>query len=378
MKTGTRHVGFVLSVMAVMLLGVAPGLRADEGEQKEKPFKLSYKFGRGLTFESASGDYSLTLSAHLQGRFTYNALESAADSDTFAIQRGKIRLEGNVFDKTVKYGFQMDLSTRTGGTATLDDYYIDWVPNSYFGLKFGQYKVPFLVQELVADSKLQFVDRALSTGFFDLRRDIGVTFHGDIVKDKVNYAVFAINGDGANTFNTNQGIMGGARLEYAIVGAYDRTEPDADNSEMPNVGVGAAYVFHDSLNSTSAMSQSATIPVGTKSSLATVDVGLKYRGFSFRGAGMLTRDHEGLGVTNIGYNAQFGYFVVPKKFEIAVGQGAVFFDDATPNQYEYVGGLDYFIKGYPLRVHADYGLIMNNRGLNLNDQRVRAQVQLML
>ncbi|MBI2340949.1 MAG: hypothetical protein HYU99_11395 [Deltaproteobacteria bacterium] len=373
-----KKICFTLSLMSILFFTLASGLHADEGEQKEKPFTINYKFGKGLTFESANGDYSLTLSAHIQGRFTYDALEAAADDNTFAIQRGKIRLEGNVFDKTVKYGFQMDLSTRTGGTATLDDYYIDWAPNSYFGLKFGQYKVPFLVQELVADSKLQFVDRALSTGFFDLRRDIGATIHGDIVKDKVNYAVFVLNGDGANTFNTNQGIMGGVRLEYAISGAYDRSEPDADNSERPNIGVGAAYVFHDSLNSTSSMSQSATIPVGTKSSLATVDVGVKYRGFSFRGAGMLTRTHEGAHVTNTGYNAQAGYFIIPKKFEIAVGHGAVFFDDATPNQYEYVGGLDYFIKGYPLRIHADYGLIMNNRGLNLNDQRIRAQVQLML
>lgn len=375
MKTGVKHVGLALSLTIVVLLAAVSGLQADEGEQKEKPFKIGYKFGKGLTFESAKGDYSLTLSAHLQGRFTHNALESAADNNTFAIQRGKIRLEGNVFDKTVKYGFQMDLSTRTGGTATLDDYYIDWVPSNYFGIKFGQYKVHFLMQELVADSKLQFIDRSLSTGFFDLRRDIGMTIHGDIVKDKVNYAVFALNGDGANTFNTNQGIMGGARLEYAIVGTYDRSEPDVENSEKPNVGIGAAYVFHDSLNSTGGMSQSATIPVGTKSSMATFDMGVKYRGFSFRGAGMYTHAHEGVDVTNIGYNAQFGYFVVPKKFEVAVGHGVVFFDDATPNQYEYVGGVDYFIKGYPLRVHADYGFIMNNRGLNLNDHRFRTQMQ---
>lgn len=373
-----KHICFILSFTGILFFTAASGLHAEEGEQKENPVKISYKFGKGLTFESTDGDYSLTLSAHIQGRFTYDGLELAADDNTFAIQRGKIRIEGNVFDKTVKYGFQMDLSTRTGGNATLDDYYIDWIPNNYFGLKFGQYKVPFLVQELVADSKLQFVDRGLSTGFFDLRRDIGLTIHGDIVKDKVSYAAFALNGDGANTFNTNQGIMGGARLEYAVTGTYDRSEPDVEDSKKPNVGIGLAYVFHDSLNSTGAMSQGGTIPVGSKSSLATLDLGVKYRGFSFRGAGMLTRDHEDLGITNIGYNAQVGYFVVPKKFEIAVGHGAVFFDSIVPNQYEYVGGIDYFIKDYALRVHADYGFIMNNRGLNLNDHRVRAQVQLML
>src|SRR3990167_4992241 len=92
------------------------------GEEEKNTIKLSYKLGKGLTIEDLSGDYRLDISGRIQGRFTYNALETAADNNTLAVQRGKIKLGGHVFNKNLKYGFQMDLSTVTGGAAVLDDY----------------------------------------------------------------------------------------------------------------------------------------------------------------------------------------------------------------------------------------------------------------
>ena len=345
------------------------------GEEEKNTIKLSYKLGKGLTIEDLSGDYRLDISGRIQGRFTYNALETAADNNTLAVQRGKIKLGGHVFNKNLKYGFQMDLSTITGGAAVLDDYYIDWTPYDYFGIQVGQFKVPFLMQFLTSSANQQFVDRALSTGFFNHGRDIGINFHGDIVKDRFKYALFAVNGDRANTINTNQGFMAGTRVEGSFLGKYEYSESDVNDSQEVNFGAGLSYLFHDSLNSTGAMTQSGTIPVGTKASMGTVDAGLKYKGLSIQTAAMITRTHEGADLTNWGYNAQVGYFVVPKHLELAVKQNTTVFSNATANQHEYSGGVNYFIKGHPLKLTADYALVMNNRGLNLNDHRFRTQLQ---
>lgn len=388
MKAGIKQ-KIAMAAVLVALIIVGQNAGAEEGG-----WRFQYKVGDGL--KMGDGDNQIHLQGRVQGRFTYNALEGAADNDTWAIQRGKIKIEGFTLEKKLKFGFQMNLATRnratttpvcadagctttvnavtaesTTGLATLEDYYVDYVPYSFFGIKVGQYKAPFLMQELTSSGKQQFVDRSLSTGHFNLARDIGVTLHGDLWDGGLNYAVFAMNGDGINTINRNQSLMAGVRLEYPILGEYKASESDVDDSQEHNLGIGVAYAF----NELGSAFVNGTVPAGAKLSLGTVDFGYKYKGFSFQGAGMLSRSHDLAKLTNWGYNAQAGYFIIPKKFEVALRGAGTVFSDAIPNQYEYAVALNYFIKGHGIKIQTDYGLLLNTRSLNLNDHRVRSQVQ---
>lgn len=391
MKTNVRRRALVWALAAGMFLGSAMGTAYAEDPEG---MRASYKVGDGLKI--GDGDNLIHLQGRVQGRFTYNLLEAAADNDTWAIQRGKIKIEGFTLKKKLKFGFQMNLATRnrattaavctdaacantvnavtaesTTGLATLEDYYLDYVPYDFFGVKIGQFKAPFLMQELTSSGKQQFVDRALSTGHFNLARDIGGTLHGEFWDGGLNYNVFFMNGDGINQINRNQSLMAGLRLEMPILGEYKASESDTDDSQEHNLGVGLAYAF----NELGSAFVNGTIPAGAKLSLGTLDVGYKYRGFSFQGAGMLARSHDTAVLTNYGWNAQAGYFIVPKKFEVALRGSGTVFSNALPNQYEYAAALNYFIVGHGIKVQADYGLLMNTRGLNLNDHRVRTQVQ---
>ena len=389
MKRATRQ----KSAMAVLLLGFLIAGQNVAAEE-EGGWRFQYKVGDGL--KMGDGNNQIHLQGRVQGRFTYNALEGVADNDTFAIQRGKIKIEGITLEKKLKFGFQMNLATRnratttavctnagctstanavtaesTTGLATLEDYYVDYVPYDFFGIKVGQFKVPFLMQELTSSGKQQFVDRSLSTGVFNLGRDIGVSFHGDIFNYHANYNIFAMNGDGGNTINRNQSVMVGTRVEVPILGKYAPSESDVDYSEEPDLGLGLAGAF----NELGSAAQNATIADGTKTATGTLDVGYKYKGFSLQGAGMITRALDTAKLTNWGYNAQAGYFLVPKEFEVAGRAAGVVFSNAVTNQYEYALGLNYFIKGHGIKLQTDYALLMNNRELNLNDHRVRTQVQ---
>lgn len=335
--------------------------------------RFRYKVGEGLQIATGDGANQLSLQGRVQSRFTYNALENAADNDTFAIQRGRIKMDGHLLDREFLFGFQTNFTTNntaTTGLATLLDYFLDWVPSSYLGIKVGQYKVPFLIQELTSSGKQQFVDRALSTGFFNLARDLGATLHGHFSKGGLSYALFAMNGDGLNTLNRNQGLMTGLRLDLPILGNYKYSETDVDHAEEPNLGVGVAYAF----NEAGSAFQNNTIPARTKTSHGTFDLGYKHKGFSFQGASMVSKTHEGRRFTNIGYNGQIGYFLVPKKFEVATKAGGTFFETMT-NQFEYALGLNYFRMGHGLKLQTDYTLLMNNRGRNVNDHRFRTQLQ---
>ncbi len=376
----------IVCVLIVLFGGAGNNARSAEKENQEKEkaeFKVGYKIGKGLNIEAHDGDYEyqVNLFGYVQPRFTYNSLEAVPDTDGFVIQRGKIGLKGHVFKKELQYGFLMNLATRAAnsGNAVLDDYFIDWVPRDYIGFKVGQYKVPYLMQELTSDTALQFVDRSANTNFFSFVRDIGLDIHGKILKDKkLTYHVFTFNGDGANTINSNQGLMGGVRLEYSILGNYLPEESDIEGSEEPQLGVGLAYVFADSQNGTGNLTENGTLPAGgTQASNGTVDVGWKYRRFSLFGAANLTRTHEGANLTNWGYTGQFGYMIVPKHFEAAIkGTGSIF-SNAVANVYEYGAGLNYFWRGHTIKLQSDYTLLLNNRGINLNDHRLRTQLQVL-
>lgn len=383
------------ALMAIAIfLGVTGGAGALRAEDPEG-MRASYKAGDGLKI--GDGDNLVHIQGRVQPRFTYDGFEEAPDKDTWAIQRGKIKIEGFTLKKKIRFGFQMNLATRSGATtspvctdagctttvnavtrdtttglATLEDYYVDYVPYDFFAIKVGQFKVPFLMQELTSSGKQQFVDRSLATGHFNLARDLGVTLHGDFWEHGLNYNVFFMNGDGINTINRNQSLMAGLRLEFPILGEYKPSESDTDDSQEHNLGVGLAYAF----NELGSSFVNGTVPAGAKLSLGTLDVGWKYKGWSIQTAGMISRSHDLLKLTNFGWNAQVGYFIVPKKFEVALRTDGTVFSDAIPNQYEHQVAFNYFILGHGLKIQTDYGLLMNVRGLNLNDHRVRSQLQL--
>ncbi len=362
-------------VKQTALVGLlAIGVMSAQAADAQAGVKVNYKLGKGVSFESEEGDYKLNLSGRLQFRHTYNGLESAADNNTFAVQRGKIKLNGYVFNEDLRYEFQMNLATRTGansGVAQLEDFWVDYFPVSYFGIKAGQFKTPFMVQGMTSSGSQQFVDRSMFTGFFNPAYDIGLDIHGNLFEKKANYHVFAMNGDGANTLDTNQSPMFGARLEFVPLGEYQYSESDVGQSDEPNLGFGLAYLY----NVKGTAYESGTIPAGTKTSHGTFDASFKYKGFSLLGAAGISRTHEGAELTNWGVNAQTGYFIVPKHFEVALKYGTAVFSNAVRNQSEYAIGLNYFFVGHSLKLQTDYTYLQNARGYELNDHRVRTQLQ---
>lgn len=390
MKKATKQIAIVL-ILSLGLILTSQNARSDE-----KGPKIYYK-DDGLHVDSADGNYTLLLQNRVAMRFTYNALGmGAADNNTFSIPRGEVRLEGNVFSKKLKYGFEFNLATRdaaktatvctnaactstaaavttesTTGFAVLNDFYADWIATDYFGIEFGQFKAPFLMQQLTSSTKQQFVDRSLSTGFFDLGRDIGVAIHGNILNYHASYSLFGMNGDGANAINKNQGLLLGARVEVPILGTYKPLESDVDYSETPNFGVGAAYAYNERGSSF----ENGTIAAGIKASHLTLDAGYKYHGISFQGAGMYSRTNEGTQLSNWGYNAQAGYFIIPKHLELAAKYSGAVFIGAVANQYEYSGAVNYFVKGHPIKLQMDYAALRNVNAVGRTDHRFRTQLQ---
>lgn len=386
--------GAIKTAMALMMLAITVCTAATSHAEEEEEFRVVYKVGDGLRV--GNGANMLHISGRVQARFTYDGLEGAPDKDTWAIQRAKFKIDGHTLNKKLRFEFQLNTATRsaartvnvcadpactttqsvvqgesTSGLPVLEDAYADWVPYDYFGIRVGQFKVPYLRQRLISSGKQQFVDRALSTAFFDLAYDLGLAFHGNMWENGLNYDVFFMNGDGANTINKNQSMLVGARLEYPILGTYERSESDISDSQEASLGVGLS-AFYNELGNTI---QGGSIAAGTKTGNVTFDVGYKYKGFSLEGAAIFTRALEIARLSNLGFLIQGGYFLIPKKFEVAVKESVLLLSNAAPNQYEHSIGLNYFVVGHGIKVQTDYALLMNVRGINVNDHRLRTQLQ---
>lgn len=366
---------------------------ANAGIVKADDIRTVYKVGDGLSI--GDGENLVHFQGRGQARFTFQKTEWSPATDGFSINRGEFRVDGFVLGKKLKYGLEFNFattgtkstssvctdaactpaskvnaltSTSNNGLASLNDFYIDWVPTKEFGIQVGQFKVPFLVQQLTSSTKQQFIDRGqASTNYFDLVRDVGANVHGTVLDGKLNYAVFAMNGEGANTINNNntgQHLLTGARLEVPVMGTYEYSETDVGNSEDQNLGFGLAYAFNDNVSSI----QNGTIAAYTRSSHGTLDAGYKHKGLSLQGALMITRAMENTKLTNWGYNVQAGYFFVPKTLEVAVRQGGTIFSNTSTkpnNQYEYAVGMNYFPwqKGHGIKFQVNYTLIDNNGGV---------------
>ncbi|HEX5036874.1 MAG TPA: porin [bacterium] len=373
--------------LSAILGSASPASADDDGP------KIYYK--DGFHIDSADGNYAWMLNLRLQSRLTYTAIEAGKDLVNFSIPRGEIRMEGNVFTTKLKYGFEMGFGTRVGsktapvcadatcsttvnavvgesttGLPVLNDYYFDWQPMDQVQLKFGQFKVPFLYTELVSAMKLEFPDRSVTNNIFSLARDLGLDLHGNLFDYHLGYHFFIMNGDGANTIHSKREPMIGARFEVPIIGDYKYSESDVDYTEEPALGLGVAYLLDDRGSSF----ENGTIPANVRASHGTIDLHFRSHGFFALGQGMLSRVHQGAKLTNFGFNAQAGYFIIPKHLEVAARASSVVFSNAIPNQYEYGACLGYYFNKHNLKLQTDYALLMNQRGLNLNDHQFRTQL----
>src|SRR5262249_26099865 len=178
--------------------------------------------GNGLSFTSASGNYSLHLGFWGQIRFQLFDRDQfrrtsrtivvppipvehiGGTEQTFDIPRARCALWGNAFRPWLTYKVEADLvandeglrqvflppvdpisganavliragaEDQDGRTLKLVDFYLDGAPRTAVGFRVGQFKVPQGRQELVTDTKLQMTVRSIASNFFAPGRDRGI------------------------------------------------------------------------------------------------------------------------------------------------------------------------------------------------------------
>jgi phosphate-selective porin OprO/OprP len=342
---------------------------APSGEEWIKKIEIGYK--KGTYIKTPDDRFALKLNVRTQGQFKYQDQEDEKNTASFDVKRARLLAGGNMFYPWMQYFTQVTLE---GGSAALRDAYIEAAYYDWAKPRIGQYKVPFDREFLTSAFNLDLIDRSIASNAFNLGRDIGVQVSGGFLKDQLNYAVGMFNGSGANQSNQDQNFMYLGRMVYTPFGSFPYSEGALDTPDTPKLAVGAAGAYLPGLEPgerktlAGPLGNTNIVPVNSDIYELTADLAFKYQNFFFQG-GYYFRNIDPEKPTTYGsenaqgFYLQGGYFLVPKKFELAARYSWV--DPDNPNQtndneqQEYTGGLSYYMDGHNLKLQANYSLFRN-------------------
>jgi len=161
---------------------------------------------------------------------TVNDLETG-----FQTRRTRLAFDGNVFEESLFYYVQGDFDFDGGGDFELLDAYVGYEFDNGMSLRWGQFKLPFLREELVAASRQLAVDRSLVNEVFNQGRSQGFELAYESEDAQWRAAVAFSDGfRSANTDITTQKMLGGAQApqgtnwrfaggesQYALTGRFE-------------------------------------------------------------------------------------------------------------------------------------------------------------
>lgn len=350
----------------------------------ERP-RLGYK--KGFYFETADKNFLMKMTGRIQMRYGYTDRDNAnnegkQDDSSFRLRRARLKWNGHAY-KYFKYKIELALKSQgTKSTSSTDKdkakavELIDWWAsyNKYpaLSIQFGQWKVPFNRQRVVSSSKQQMIDRSLAQDEFTMDRQVGAMVHGKLFDKKFEYYAGIFNGNGRNEKeNDNNEHLYIARVSWNPFGAYGKgigeMESDLAWSEKPKAHISAAIAYDGAVDEKMTLRTLGTVTAKEVERTSLVaEYGLKYRGFSTN-AEFYWRKFDnieqkgifgapGRKIIDRGFFVQGGYFLIPKKLEVAGRYSYIDFDDNRNENAlrETTAGVNWFFNGHNKKVQFNF------------------------
>jgi len=338
------------------------------------------------------------------------------DINGFEIEDLRLILTGHIHSPKLTYEITTTADTDQDHEWRTWRAYVTYAFAEEVKVSVGLFKIPFGRQEHAGKAAQQFVDRSLANEVFNLDRAMIAMLHGTFAR-RLGYAMAISNGfacprDSPSREQLDTNFAYTARLVGHILGRPITTESDLVWSKDPQLEVGLSFGYSDD-NGDRNPSASYSIPdrirrgrgiggnamadlTGTDLYQFGADAAFRYRGLSVTGeywlrtidgdsefspweqlTGRADPSHQQGGYV------QAGYFIVPKKVEVAARLGGVW-DNNGDDVWEYAFGVNYFPWGtYSVLLQADFTRIAEapmtssaaNWGQNDEINMVRVQLQ---
>ena len=377
---------------------------AEERDGKDAVVAPEAPEKKTVTVSAAGSEAKLMLGGFVQGQYEvgdvsaydgrFPGVATAKTKDRFRLRRARINVTGDFaeqFDFKLEGDFESadtGLNVRDANGQTLasntnrvafgaTDLFVNWHGLPEANIKFGQFKVPFGLEQLTPDTKLPFTERTQVTEALTPERQIGVQVWGKPFanlwpdqEELLTYSAGIFNGSGRNTTtNDNNEYMYVARLESQFFGGKLAGQ-DA------NLKVGGDY-FSSRDDKGLNISQTGNLLVGSDGSLSSFvlpspddregygvdasahvgpfDLVAEYLNERVRPRTVAGALPAFTGFRADGYYVAGSYYVVPKKLQLAVkwesfDPGQVDNDDLR----SITAGVNYYIHGDDLKLLADY------------------------
>lgn len=364
---------------------------------------VSYEPGRGVVFRTPDDQFEASLGFNLQMRYTHFDFDSATtgvDTNEFRVRRFKLYMNGFALDPRLTWRFQADFAAPSA--RIFDDGWLNWKFSDAASVQGGQYKTPYSRQELFNDGVLQFPERALATDAFKPSRDIGVMAAGSLGNGVFGYQAGVFGGGGQNTVRIDSHVMPVARLVWNVIGTMGNSEMDVQDHPTPALSVGVDG-FLNNIHKTAAKEIDVLVLnytgaagwVGRNLPAFETDDEIeikswelesqfKWRGLSLQGeyyVGQAKGSVSGARVYAYGWYAQAGYFILPKRLDIAARYSFVDYNRSLSNDGVSIinSAATYYFRANNLKLVIDYSRTHRQRAgkAPANDQAILVQAQLM-
>ncbi len=341
---------------------------------------LEMGYNKGFYFKTLDDKFSAKLRNRMQYKYQYTDRDIGTDGfpnedeSTFDFRRIRTKISGNAYGKNVKYKIEWDSST---DDVDLRDAYVEFKHIPWANIWAGQGKV-FSRQVLTSSASLQMIDRADTIDEFRFQNDErkrGVAVHSDKILDgKFDYSIGVYNPQARTTDNNINTMLYLARTSYYPFGPYESyKESDLEYTETFKAHIGGGIGFEQIGQNES---DSDEDEVDQTQLLA--EFGFKYKGLSLAGeyhyrkrkvldpletADLGTAVSAKESLHDQGFFVQGGYFIIPKKLEIAGRYELIDYDSQNPsfgtsglldNFCSYTAGLNYFLHGRDHKIQINY------------------------
>lgn len=355
--------------------------------------QTSGTLGKGFNFIAPDSTFSLKLGIRIQPLLSINYrdfetfTDPSLDELQMTLRRGRIKFDGWVHNPNVVYKLELALGSRNLGGADqytsfanrmVLDAVVKWQFAPGYYVWFGQTKLPGNRERVVSSQKLQFVDRSIVNGRFNIDRDIGFQLHikKKLANNPLNLAFAISMGDGRNisTFNAG-GLEYTGRVEYLPFGSFknkgDYFQSDLEREEALKASLGVTFDFnHDAVRQRGNMGAYVLDSNGNfvTQSLSTwfVDLCVKYQGWSWetefadKSAPMPVYLENGNRInafyTGWGINTQTAY-LLKSNWEFGIRYSFVEPDKDVDvklgNQTQYTAVLSKYVVGHSLKIQSD-------------------------
>lgn len=195
--------------------------------------KVQPKYGPGLHFESADGNFTAAIDGRLQVDSQYNITNDVLPATGTAlpnelssganIRRARLGVEGKIY-KVWDYKFEYDFSRGNGSvTSGITDAFLRWSYYDPFSLKIGSFKEPFSLEEATSNRFLTFIERNMIVNTFvdnpnTYKTGIGANWNEDRWQAGIAFqtepvgswatAATSVNPNGNNSRNNGSGDTG--------------------------------------------------------------------------------------------------------------------------------------------------------------------------